>query len=77
MILLAVDLLYANAWNVEKSKSLFCCKELIPFPTMFSTLSKTEIVISTVYYIYVVVCKCFQFGQGQIFVVCERVKLGI
>ena len=38
---------------------------------MFSTLSKTEIIISVTF----VVCKCFQFGLVQNFVVWEWVKL--
>ena len=36
-----------------------------PFPTMFSTLSKTEIIILVTF----VICKCVEFGQVQKFVV--------
>ena len=38
-----------------------------PFPTMFSTLSKTNYHLCYIY----VTCECFQFGLGKIFVVWE------
>ena len=39
-----------------------------PFPTMFSNLSQTEIIILAT----VIVCNCFQFGQGQNFIIIPR-----
>ena len=36
-----------------------------PFPTMFSNLSQTEIIILAT----VIVCNCIQFGQGQNFII--------
>ena len=41
------------------------------FPTVFSTPSQREIVILVMF----VVCKCFQFGHVQKFVIRQRVNL--
>ena len=48
---------------LEKEKLLE--QAISPFPTMFSTLPKTEIII----FVTFVVCRCFQFGLVQNFVV--------
>ena len=47
-------------------------QHFLPFPTMFSTLSKTEVII-IMSYIYFVVCKSVQFGQVQNFVMWLKI----
>ena len=53
----------------EKEKLLI--QAISSFPTIFSTLSKTEIVI----FVTFVIWKCFQFGLVQNFVMWEWVKI--
>ena len=50
-------------WEKEKLH----VRAISHFPTMFSTLLKTEII----FFVTFVVCKCFQFGLVQNFVVWE------
>ena len=52
----------------EKEKLLE--QPISPFPTVFSILSKTEIII----FVTFVICKCFQFGLVQNFVLWEWVN---
>ena len=58
--------LLKTLWEKEK----LLVQAISPFPTMFSTLSKTEIII----FVTFVICKCFQIGLVQNCVVWEWVK---
>ena len=59
--------LFETSWEKEK----ILVTTFSPFPTMFLLYQRQK--LSFILHLFCV-CKCFQFEQGQIFVVWEWVK---